>query len=62
MHITLKLLCGLGERKIKVGEMASKAANVSLHSVRNGEVPAEDAAQGLEKNFLFEHWWEKNKT
>lgn len=36
--------------------MASKAANVSLHSVRNGEVPAEDAAQGLEKNFLFEHW------
>lgn len=62
MHITLKPLCGLGKRKKKVGEMASKAANVSLHSVRNGEVPAEDAAQGLEKNFLFEHWRQKKQN
>lgn len=42
--------------------MASKAANVSVHSVRNGEVPAEDAAQGLGKNFLFEHCGGKKTT
>lgn len=31
--------------------MTLKAANVSLHSVRNGKEPAEDAALGQEKTF-----------
>lgn len=39
------------EREKKVGKMTLKAANVSLHSVRNGKVPVEDAALGQEKRF-----------
>lgn len=51
MHITLKPLCGLVGWG---GEMASKAANVSLHSVREGKVPAGDAAVGQDVILMFE--------
>lgn len=37
----------------RVCEMVFKAENVSRHSGRNGKVPAEDAAQGLQKNFFI---------
>lgn len=55
MHVTLKPLCGSGGGKKKVGEMTFRAANVSLHSVRQGKVPAEEAAlrQGKKRFFFF---------
>lgn len=45
------------------GKMASKAANVSLYSVRDGKLPAGDAALGQETNLMFKSWdkWDVSK-